>query len=713
MSPPKTLSKIRSHDRRSSRSNVRTAPLFSGKVLNAALCVMLVAGTVALYSPVFGHSFVVYDDSDYVTGNLHVRDGLSWSTVKWAFTTTDAANWHPLTWLSHALDCEIFGLNPGGHHLDNVLIHALNAALLYLLLAWSTRRTWPSLLVAALFAIHPINVESVAWVAERKNVLSTLFFLLAIAAYVFYAKRPGWRRYVLVASLFAAGLMAKPLVITLPFVLLLLDYWPLERISPSKTNPDTMRTAVPRVTVTRLLLEKIPLLLLSAASALITLRAQRQAIGSLQRFPLALRIENAIVSYVLYLWKVLWPARLAVLYPHPAFALPAWRWFLSAAVLLLISTLVVVFRERRYLPVGWFWFLGTLVPVIGLVQVGNAAMSDRYAYIPLIGILLMIAWCADDVATAKQVHLLWLLVPALLVLPALGIATHRQISYWDSDYDLWSHALSVTEENPVAHGAVAGALLHPEQGMSQADLEEQDTNTEEKRLQLARMHHEQALQIYRELAERNPEIYRGYVAMLLKDLGNLDRYQGRLNEARHEYEEALEIYHQQQEPKSDSDLYGQVALLDEFGTLDRMQNRWDEQRLHYEEDLYLYKQLALQKPNTYLPFLAKTLNNLGTLDLRQGRLDECRDHYGEALRIYRQLAQQDSAKYLRDVAGTLTYLGFVTRKQNQLQESRSFYQEALVLYRKLLERDKEYAGTITGIEGILQEIGVSQPASAQ
>ena len=269
-----------------------TGSSVSGRKRMAALCVLLAGATIALYSPVAGHPFIAYDDSDYVTSNTHVHEGLSWSTVKWAFTTMTAANWHPLTWLSHALDYQFFGLNPGGHHLDSVLIHSLNAVILFLLLAWVTKRVGPSLLVAALFAIHPLNVESVAWVAERKNVLSTLFFFWRSPHMCGTRRNPDWRRYLLVAGLFAAGLMAKPMVITLPFVLLLLDYWPLERMKgsrPSLSSPSSApSSSAPSVAFSKLVLEKIPLLLLSAASAWITLKAQRQAISSLQRFPLGL-----------------------------------------------------------------------------------------------------------------------------------------------------------------------------------------------------------------------------------------------------------------------------------------------------------------------------------------------------------------------------------------------------------------------------------------
>ncbi len=317
MSRARTVAKtrIQSGKKPNPKTLPGTGPFLAGTKLNAALCVLLAAATIALYSPVVGYSFVVLDDRDYVTANSHIHDGLAWSTIEWAFTSTDAANWHPLTWLSHALDYQLFALNPAGHHFDSVLIHALNAVLLFLFLAWVTKRVGPSLLVAALFALHPLNVESVAWVAERKNVLSTFFFFLAIAAYARYAQKPDWRRYLLVAALFAAGLMAKPMVITLPFVLLLLDYWPLGRTAGS---PPSVVGAT-QSTGSRLLLEKIPLLVLSAASAWITLIAQRtgHAVRTFEEFPLAIRIENALVAYGLYLWKMLWPAGLAAFYPHP------------------------------------------------------------------------------------------------------------------------------------------------------------------------------------------------------------------------------------------------------------------------------------------------------------------------------------------------------------------------------------------------------------
>ena len=397
--------------------------------------------TLALYNPVNRHPFVNYDDDRYVTENPHVRQGLTAETFKWALTSTEQANWHPLTWMSHALDVSLFRLNPAGHHFTSILLHAANAILLFLVLMWATKRMGPSLFVAALFAWHPINVESVAWVAERKNVLCTFFFFLTLWAYGWYVQKPGWKRYLAVVLLFAAGLASKPMVITLPFVLLLLDYWPLARSR----------------SWSRLVVEKLLLLALSAGSALITMRAQ-QAGGALRTTVFSARLANALYAYATYLWKMVWPARLAPMYPHPGGALSGWQVVLAAIVLIAITAAVWKFRERRYLLTGWLWFLGTLVPVIGLVQVGDAAMADRYAYIPLIGIFVMIAFGAADLAERTKPGN-WPAVPAAVALISLAVVTHRQIDYWQSNADLWTHTLAVTQENFIAEDNLGGALI--------------------------------------------------------------------------------------------------------------------------------------------------------------------------------------------------------------------------------------------------------------
>jgi protein O-mannosyl-transferase len=423
----------------------------SAEKRNPIVCLLLAVVTLALYNPVNRQPFVNYDDDRYVTENPHIRQGLNAGTIAWSLTSTEQANWHPLTWMSHALDVSLFHLNPAGHHLTSVLMHVVNVCLLFLLLIWATKRLGPSFFVAILFALHPINVESVAWVAERKNVLCTLFFFLTLWAYGWYAQKPSWKRYLAVFGSFVAALASKPMVITLPFVLLLLDYWPLERVG---------RTGENKTPWSRLALEKLPLFALSAASAVVTMHAQQTggAVRSATEFPFGVRLANAIYAYVMYILKIIWPSHLAPLYPHPGDALPVWRVLLAGVILAIITALVWKFRARRYLVVGWFFFMGTLVPVIGLVQVGEAAMADRYAYIPLIGICVMIVFAVSDIALQKSRGYLQA-IPGAIALIVLSFATHRQIGYWQSNEDLWSHTLAVTSNNFVAEDNLGGALI--------------------------------------------------------------------------------------------------------------------------------------------------------------------------------------------------------------------------------------------------------------
>jgi tetratricopeptide (TPR) repeat protein len=450
----------------------------SGAKRSTILCLLLVLLTLVFYNSVARNSFTNFDDNFYILDNAHVRAGLTWDTVKWAFTSFDAANWHPLTWLSHALDCQLFKLNPAGPHYVNVLLHSANAVLLFLLLEWATGLTWQSFMVAALFALHPLNVESVAWAAERKNVLSMLFFLLTLHAYAWYVRRTSLKRYLAVAGLFALGLMAKPEVITLPFVLMLWDYWPLRRMGSFRLNSQssvlssrpvlTERTVGPlndlSLPVPRsfgyLFLEKTPLLLLSAGSAVVTILAQRagHAVrGASER----VRFGNAVVAYVRYIGKAFWPSRLAVVYPHLGRLLTNWEIVASAAVLVAITALVLVYgNSRRYLVVGWFWFLGTLVPVIGIIQVGVAAMADRYAYISYIGLFVCVVWGVAEIARERKIPAAWLALPAILILATLGMVTHRQISYWRTSETLWRHTLSVTERNYLALDGLGYTLAH-------------------------------------------------------------------------------------------------------------------------------------------------------------------------------------------------------------------------------------------------------------
>lgn len=422
-------------------------------------CLVLVAATLAFYNPIIHNQFIDFDDSSYIVKNSQVQRGLNWETVKWSFTTFRDGNWHPLTWLSHALDCQLFRLNPVGHHYTNLLLHAVNAVLLFLLLWRATGFPWASVAVAALFALHPINVESVAWAAERKNVLSMLFFLLALLAYDRYARTDARSLYLAVAVCFALGLMAKPQIVTLPFVLLLWDYWPLERLGTRAVGDGSAAAPVSR-SFAFLVLEKLPLFILAAADSVVTVIAQRagKTVRTFSEVSGAARFENIFVSYVRYLGKAFWPARLAPMYPHPGNSLRAWQVLGAAALLLLISVLVLRWRHRRYLAVGWFWFLGTLVPMIGIITVGEQAMADRYAYLPLIGLFVALVWGVGGWVSAHKIPIALRAGAPVLVVMILGCLTYRQLGYWRDDETLWRYTLSVTQGNYMAHNNLAIAL---------------------------------------------------------------------------------------------------------------------------------------------------------------------------------------------------------------------------------------------------------------
>jgi tetratricopeptide (TPR) repeat protein len=445
---------------RKSASGEKNDPDTSTKAAPSRIAPILVIGGLSLlvllvFWQVGGHSFVNYDDSSYVYENPHVRGGLSKEGVSWAFTTFAAANWHPLTWISHMTDAQLFGLDAGWHHRVNVLFHLANTALLFLVLWRMTGGLWRSAFVAALFAVHPLHVESVAWVAERKDVLSTLFWLLTMGAYLGYVRRPSVWRYILVFVFLALGLMCKPMLATLPFVLLLLDGWPLGRMSREGSPvSEQWRISVPMVF--RRIWEKTPLLGLSAISCVITYVAQSQGrtVASLGKISVGPRLSNALMSYAIYLEKAVWPSSLAVFYPHPATigaGIPAWK--IGGAVLLLAGISFLALRERHrrpYLAVGWLWYLGTLVPVIGLVQVGAAAHSDRYTYVPIIGVFLAVAWGVPNLLPMRRWRQWVLGVAAGAVLAALTVAAWFQVGYWRDNVTLYSRALSVTEGNWLA-----------------------------------------------------------------------------------------------------------------------------------------------------------------------------------------------------------------------------------------------------------------------
>ena len=566
--------------------------------------------TLALYNPVNRHPFVNYDDDRYITENPHVHNGLTWPTITWAFTATEQGNWHPLTWLSHALDYQLFHQNPAGHHFTSLLIHAANAVLLFLFLMYATRRLGPSLFVAALFALHPINVESVAWVAERKNVLCTFFFFATLIAYCWYARQPDWRRYLVFAGLFVLGLMSKPMVITLPFVLLLLDYWPLGRIRGGRADA----TAAP---LSKLVVEKLPLIALSAASAVITMQAQRAggAMRSTAQFSLAVRLENAVMAYAMYLWKMIWPSHLAPIYPHPGDSLAALQVGTSALVLLAVTAVALKFRARRYLLTGWLWFLGTLVPVIGLVQVGDQAMADRYAYIPLVGIFIMIAWRIADLADSKQIGLVVRVIPAACVLLALSFATNRQLGYWSSNYDLWTHAVAVTGRNFIAQDNLGGALLW----LGKTDE--------------AYLHFQAA-------AEINP-----LDPMSRSNLGAYLQEHGHMAEAIEKYNRVITL-------TSDPGLL--AATYANLGAAYRKLGEDEKARTSYDQALQL-------NPNQYNVYLG-----LGELLEKQSRLDDAISNYSKAV----ELRPTDTGFLL---------LGRALERTGRRSEALAAYQAALKL----------------------------------
>ncbi|PYK55675.1 MAG: hypothetical protein DME48_03950 [Verrucomicrobia bacterium] len=404
--------------------------------LTIVICLFLAALTWLVFGQTLRHDFINYDDPRYVYENTKITSGVSLSGIAWAFTHIHSMNWHPLTTISHMLDCQVYGLKPGGHHFTNVLLHIVAAILLFLALQEMTGTFWNSAFVAAVFAIHPLRVESVAWIAERKDVLSGVFFMLTLLAYVHYVRLPSIGRYLVVVFALACGLMSKPMLVTLPFVLLLLDHWPLDRI---------------RGRFWKRVAEKIPLLALSAISSIGTLVAQKGAVGWTEELPILERINNAIISYVLYIWQMVWPANLAVFYPHPENRLLPWE-IISSLLLLVCGTAIPIAlrKQRPYLITGWLWYLGMLVPVIGLVQVGWQGRADRYTYLPQIGLYIAITWTVADLTALWRRQRTILSTAAILTIGVLTWRAWAQTWYWRDSEILFKHALAVTTNNDVA-----------------------------------------------------------------------------------------------------------------------------------------------------------------------------------------------------------------------------------------------------------------------
>ena len=429
------------------------------------ISLFLIALTWAVFAQTGGYQFVNYDDPLYVLDNAHVRAGLTWRGIAWAFTHVHSQNWHPLTTMSHMLDCQLFGVNPGAHHLVNVFFHGIAAVLLFILLAQITNSIWASAFVAAVFAIHPLRVESVAWIAERKDVLSGVFFMLTLLAYFRWTRKQTVGRYLAVSVLFACGLMSKPMLITTPIVLLLLDYWPLNRSQKSQDRGQN------RLVWSKLLIEKIPLFALSIGSCFATLWAQNFALGSTQFLPLQWRVTNALFSYFEYVRQMFWPVDLIPFYVHPENRLEIWRLLIAAISLIALTAIVIVRRKQNpYLLVGWLWYIVMLIPVIGIVQVGLQGHADRYTYLPQIGLDIALVWLIWDLtkscsprrgasAKAGRPHKIILSAAAAIVLITLSSLSWKQTTHWRDTEALWRHTLAVTPDSDVAHAGLGGILF--------------------------------------------------------------------------------------------------------------------------------------------------------------------------------------------------------------------------------------------------------------
>ncbi|PYL59463.1 MAG: hypothetical protein DMF31_06670 [Verrucomicrobia bacterium] len=568
----RTTAKARSAVPRSAATTFRQPDL----LILLGLAVM----TFAIYAQVIGHQFITLDDDAYIKGNVMVNRGVTLAGVAWAFSTFDQGNWHPLTWIAHMMDSQLFGMNAGGHLLVNALIHIANTLLVFWFLFRTTHARWPSALAAALFALHPLHVESVAWAAERKDTLSTFFGLLSLIAYVRYAKGPSIRRYAWVAITLVLGLLAKPMLVTWPFVMLLLDYWPLRRfdLTPRKEMGTKLWP---------LLREKFPLFALVAASAVITTIAQSHggAVRTFQDFPIALRLTNALVSYVKYLLLTFWPNDLGVYYPYTTSGTPAWQIICAAFLLIGITALCFFQRKiRPYLVVGWLWFLGALVPVIGIVQVGGQTMADRYFYIPSIGLFIVIAFGLADIAETRRLAPSLSAAVASGILLALAILTNAQIHRWSNSFTLFKHTLAVTPPNLIIENNLGSALsrsgLHDEAGA----------------------HFEKALQII-------PAHYDSLLYDTLLNMGITRFYQNRLPEAIEYCQSALRL--RPDAPKA-HDLLGMALAMQGHG----------------EAALDEIRHAAGLAPND-----ADIQKDLGVTLARLGRIPESIDHFHEALRL--------------------------------------------------------------------------------
>ena len=622
-----------------------------------AICGLLLLAVGTVFGQTIRHGFVNYDDGPYVVENPQVTRGLSADGIAWAFTHSHASNWHPLTWISHMLDCRLYGLEPGGHHLTNVLLHAATAILLFLVLLEMTGEVWPSALTAAVFAVHPLRAESVAWVAERKDVLSGLLFVATLAAYAGYVRRPfSLARYLAVVVLYVLGLMAKPMLVTLPLVLLLLDGWPLGRLHGATTANGTWK---------RVILEKLPLLVVAAGSSIVTLLVQHEALVPSEQVALSWRIANAMVSYATYLTQFVCPAGLAVMVPHPANTLPAWKIAGALVGLAAISAGVVTARRKYpWLLLGWLWYLVMLIPVIGLVQVGKQAMADRYTYLPQIGLAIILAWAGGAVCRWRPDRRWACGAISALLVAVLMASAWRQTSYWQDSETLWTHTLSCTSSNPVAHNNLGAALNRQgrtDEAIAQyrqaleirPDHVEAHNNLGNALAGRGRL--DEAIAQYQKTLEINPEHVEAH-----NNLGVALAGRGRLDEAIAQYQKALEINPEHVEAHNNLG----VALAD--------RGRVAEAITEYQSALKID------------PAHAGAHNNLGLALAAQGRTDDAVAQYRKALELK------------PDYAEARNNLGVVLRKRGELDEAMAEYRKALELKPGYTEAHNNLGNALAG-----------------
>ena len=563
------------------------------------VCFFLVVITWLVFGQTVRYDFVNYDDNEYVYANPAITSGLTPQGITYAFSGRHARNWHPLTTLSHMLDCQLWGIRAGGHHLTNLVLHTIAVVLLFLVLKQMTGAIWQSTFVAALFAIHPLRVESVAWISERKDVLSAIFFMLTLGAYFHYARSPSLGRYVTMSIMFALGLLSKSMLVTVPFILLLLDYWPLQRFGGWSS-------------IKRLILEKIPLFALSAAGGFVTLWVQQSSVARTEQLPLVWRIGNGLVSCVIYVKQMIWPVGLAVFYPHPGDQLPVWEVGLAIVLLGLVSAGVIALRHKRpYLVTGWFWYLTMLVPVIGLIQVGSQAHADRYTYLPQIGLYLLLAWAITDALTSPLQRTI-LAATASVAIIALAWFAHSQASYWRNGESLWGHALAVTSWNFMAHDGLGECLAnrgHLDEAIDQFQLalniapgyREIETN-----LMLAltkKGRTDEAITHLQALLKEDPND-----AQLHYNLGNALRKKGDSRGAIAAYEKALAI--QGRYPAAH---YNLGIALDQNGQI--------------EEAIAHYQEAVKEQPN-----YPEVYYSLGNDLLRKGRVEDAIAAYEQSLK---------------------------------------------------------------------------------